>query len=264
MLLIEEVKLLRKHLPKIKMLTVATPVAGGPVDSAYELIMDMALARNIFEKIAMCKNDTFPRIEKELENKAQNNKKPIRVKDIFNRIIHGAYIHKSGKDLHVINDRGDEYIISAEEFMNVLDSLCLEDHETVLIMCEILRKKIQASQDVYGREGASDKFLTMMYQIIRDYLPWLVHSYCSTGDLAQKVVAKFFPEQTNNKLLSTFCISGTKYGGAFFIPGYFAIELESRWEQESDEVVEKRMINLYDLLSLVEKYTEQISENLSR
>ena len=264
MLLIEEVKLFRKYLPKIKMLTVETPAAGGPVDSAYELIKYMALARNIFEKIAMCRNNNFPHIKRELKNKVQNNKKPIRVKDIFSRIIHGAYIHKSGEQLHVINDLGDEYIISAEEFMNVLDSLCLKDHEVAFVVCQILREKIQKSQDIYGKEGSSDEYMKVMYQIIRDHLFWFLRSYCSTGDLAQKVAEKFFPEQTDNKLLLPFSVDGAKYGGDFFISGYFAISIASRWEQEKDEVIEKRMINLYDLILLVEKHTEQISENLSR
>ena len=265
MRLTEEVKLLRKCLPRIKSLTVETGLVSGSVDSAYELIKYMALARNIFEKIEVCKNNKFSIMKKKLENNAQNGKEPVKIKDIFNRIIHGAYISKSEGNLRVRNDWGDEYIISAEEFMNVLDSLCLKDHEVAFVVCKILRDRIQKSYDMYVKEGYSDKYVEVITnQIILDHLFWLVHSYCSTGDLAQEVLAKFFPEQIDNKLLPSFSVSGARLGGDYIASDYFALELDGCWKEENDKVFERRVINLYGLLSLVEKYTERVSENISR
>lgn len=267
MLLIEEVKMLRECLLKIKNIPVVTPLAGGSVDSAYELIKYMALARNIFEKIEKCKDNKFSITGKKFENKAQNGKEPIKIKDVFNRIIHGSYIHKSEENLHVINDWGDEYIISAEEFMNVLDSLCLKDHEVAFVVCKTLRDRIQELCGVYEKEGSSDKFRAMLEKkgimsgVTRGPLFWLVHTYCSTGDLVDKVTEKFFVEQSDNILLFFWC-SNVHYNGDFST--YLEFGLGSRWRQENDEVVETRTINLYDLLSLVEKYTERVSENLSR
>ena len=59
--MIEEIRLLRKNLLNVKNLTVETPTAGGSIDSAYELVMYMALARNILTKIEKCKHNKFGR-----------------------------------------------------------------------------------------------------------------------------------------------------------------------------------------------------------
>ena len=133
MLLIEEVKMLRDNLERIEDLTVETPVRGGSVDSVYEFIKYMALARNIFAKIEDCENNEITRsiVGKNIRNEATNRN--VNVKEILSRIIHGAYINKSEKSLHVINDRGEEYLISMEKFIDVLDTLCLKDQEAILI-----------------------------------------------------------------------------------------------------------------------------------
>ena len=260
MLLIEEVKMFRKCLPKIQNILVETPVVGGSVDSAYELVKYMALARNIFDKIVLCQNDKFSITKEEFENKARNGEDSIKIKDVFSRIIHGSYIDKSEENLYVINDLGEEYIISAEEFMNVLNSLCLKDHEVAFVVCGVLRYRIQKSYDMYVKEGYSDKYVEVIKnQIILAHLSWLVHSYCSTGDLAQEVVARFFPEQIDNKVLPSFLVSGGKLGGDFIAPDLLVLEISSCWKEEGDKVFERRMINVYDLLSLVEKYTERVS-----
>ncbi len=265
MRLIDEVKFLKKNLPRIKNLTVETGLMSGPVDSAYELVKYMALARNIFDKIDLCKNDKFSITKEELENKAQNSEEKIEIKKIFNQIIHGAYISKSDGNLRVRNDWGYEYIISAEEFMNVLDSLCLKDHEVAFVVCKILRYRIQKSYDMYVKEGYSDRYVEVITnQIILDHLFWLVCSYCSTGDLAREVVANFFREQIDNKVLPSFSVSGAKLGGDFIASDYLAFELDGYWEEKNNKVNEKRVINLYDLLSLVEKYAERVSGNLIR
>ena len=88
-------------------------------------------------------------------------------------------------------------------------------------------------------------------------------SYCSSDDLAQEVVARFFPEQIDNEVSPSFLVKGAKLGGDFIASDYFAFKLGGCWGEENDKVFEIRVINLYDLLSLVEKYTERISENLS-
>lgn len=257
MRLIEEIRLLRKNLLNVKNLTVETPTAGGSVDSAYELVMYMALARNILTKIEKCKHNKFPHIKRKLENKVQNKEKLIKTKEMFNRIVHGAYIRKSEEDLHVINDRGEEYIVSLEVFMNVLDSLCLEDHEAVLVMCEILRGQAQRIQKIYEKDsqkdGIDDETMKIWNQIIHTSLDWLVWTYCSNGDLAQKVVINFFPEQEKKKLLPSLWVGGARWG-----KDYFAIELGSKWLQETDEVVEKRFVSIYNFLDMIEEYAEKI------
>ena len=66
MILIEEINRLGRVLPKIKTKKMMTPLMGGGLDSAYEFMGDMVLARKIFERIVFCdpSANKFPQDQK--------------------------------------------------------------------------------------------------------------------------------------------------------------------------------------------------------
>ena len=201
------------------------------------------------------KNCIYHRLDTQaLNSPPKRGNSRVSVSDIFDKIIHGAYIRKSEGDLHVESDRGDQYIIDSEEFKSILDALCLSDNESVFIMCQILRDKVQKFQTACEEDIMSDNSRKLSGQIHNGYLMWLIGTYCSTEDLSQEVRSRLFPEHIDKQFVSPYWHSSSSYGRG---QSYFDVEIGSRWDKDGVELIDNKKISLYDLLSLIENHTGQ-------
>ena len=154
MILMEEIKCLKKRLPKIKEMEVITPMMGGGIDLAYEFMGDMVLARKIFERIVFCDPGAskFPQIKRTIKNKVQGKTKIIKMELLLGMVIHASYIVRDSSDqLDVINDRGERFIGSYKKFMSILESLLLEYNDIIIAMCGIVRRQIQNIEKAHAK-----------------------------------------------------------------------------------------------------------------
>ena len=253
MLLVEEVKLLRQNLSRIKELTFATPLMGGGVELAYEFVMYMALARNIYDKIKMF-GDRYPVLRRNFENRVGGISNRIAVNDVLNKIIHGSYIEKSERDLHVESDEGEVYIIDSEEFKSILDTLCLSDNESVFIMCQILRYKVEEFQTTREEDVVARESLKLRNQM-RKYLMWMINTHSSSEEVSRELSSRLFPENSVRQFVPTYCYEGSDYGS--FQSPRFNVQISCRWDKDGVEINDSKTISLYDFLLLIENHTGQ-------
>ena len=199
MILMEEVDRLRKRLPKIKEMIVITPLMGKAVEQTYEFMGDMLLVRKIFEKIQLVDRgaDRFPQIKRNIKCKSDDGIKRMGVKAFVDRFVHASYIFKNDVELHVINDLGDHLVVSSEEFMSILESLCMEERDIVIAMCDFFRLQIQKTQEIYKKYAPGDEFFKRYRRISNkihtDFLDWMIGTYCNNEGLKLRNLKVFSP-----------------------------------------------------------------------
>ncbi len=161
MLLIDEVELLKRVLPKIKEVGLSTPLIGDGteerIDFIHNFMSAVLTARRICEKIDTCdpKRTMFRNIKKcfcgDYEKAGEVSKhcrKEIPVLDTLGMIIHSSYIYKDDKTVHVVNDKGECFRVSVKEFLDVLDSLCIGKNGAIWAMCKLFEEFVK---DIGGK-----------------------------------------------------------------------------------------------------------------
>lgn len=255
MILMEEVDRLRKRLPKIKEMIVITPLTGQAVEQTYEFMGDMLLVRKIFEKVKLADRgaDRFPQIKRSIKCKSDNEMKRMGVKAFVDRFVHASYIFKNDVELHVINDRGESLIVSSEEFMSVLESLCMEERDIIIAMCEFFRLQIQETLEIYKEYASDDKFFKryrpISNKIHTNFLDWMIGTYCNNEGLRQEILKSFFSSEYQNE--KTFCFFYNR--GSEFGDGYYRVGIGCKCKDQSDKYV---YVDVENFLSVIKKYME--------
>ena len=84
-------------------------------------------------------------------------------------------------------------------------------------------------------------------------LDWLLEKYCGNGDLTKKILQSFFPtEYQNGKTFYRFYSNFPNVTN-----DRYTIRLGGAWGKENDEMVWLGRVDVCDLLSIIEEYTEQ-------
>ena len=198
MILIEEIERFRKRLPKIKEISVVTPLMGGGVDPAYEFMGEMVLVRKIIEKINIAdpQASRFPQIQRNIKCKSNNKVEMLSIQQFVGRIIHASYIQKTDAELAVTNDLGNHFTVSSKEFMFILESLCLGEGDTIIAMCEFFRVHVKKLQEVCKKNSASnedsEKHMQIIMQKSTNFSFWLIDTYCNKERLRNKILESFF------------------------------------------------------------------------
>ncbi len=152
MLLIDEVCLLKRTLPKIKEIGLSTPLIGDGtedrIDFIYNFMSAVLIARRVFEKIDICdpKRIMFKNVRKKFryeDYEKKDESRKIYVKKFFGMIIHSSYIYKNDKFIQVINDDDKFFRVSTKEFLDVLDSLCIGKNGAIWVMCKLFEKFVE-------------------------------------------------------------------------------------------------------------------------
>lgn len=161
MLLIDEVRRLRKIFPRIKDAKIMTPLLGGGIDDVYEFMGDMLLVREIWGRIIFSDPNAskFPKIKRTMEVEfidRETREKKVQQKKVgflLGMIIHCKYFVGGSSDntLDVVNDRGERFIGSFEEFIAILESLLLNDDDVIFVMCGVIRRQMEELKKAHER-----------------------------------------------------------------------------------------------------------------
>lgn len=244
MLLIDEVYLLKRTLPKIKEVGLSTPVIGDGtedrIDFIHNFMSAVLIARRVFEKIDRCdpKRVMFKNIRKNFrygDYEKIDESRQICVKKFFGMIIHSSYIYKNDKFIQVINDDDKFFRVSTKEFLDVLDSLCIGKNGAIWVMCKLFEKFVEniergikekftselenlMNSNVNINEEVLNERLKQVHTVMSDeyifqdnFLNWLSfychdNGYCVEPDmeLAREILLHFFSEDKHRIEIGDF------------------------------------------------------------
>ena len=247
MLLIDEVYLLKRTLPKIKEVGLSTPVIGDGtedrIDFIHNFMSTVLIARRVFEKIDICdpKRIMFKNIRKNFRYwhyEEIDESRQICVKKFFGMIIHSSYISKNDKFIQVINDDDKFFRVPTKEFLDVLDSLCIGKNGAIWVMCKLFEKFVEniergikekftnelenlMNSNVINEEVLNER-LKQVHTVMSDefitqdnFLNWLSF-YCDDGgycvepdmELAREILLHFFPKHKHRIEIGDFRTCG--------------------------------------------------------
>ena len=248
MLLIDEVYLLKRTLPKIKEVGLSTPVIGDGtedrIDFIHNFMSTVLIARRVFEKIDICdpKRVMFKNIRKNFRHwdyEKIDESRQIYVKEFFGMIIHSSYISKNDKFIQIINDDDKFFRVSTKEFLDVLDSLCIGKNGAIWVMCKLFEKFVEniergikekftnelenlMNSNVNINEEVLNERLKQVHIVMSDeyitqdyFLRWLSF-YCHDGgycvepdlELAKEILLHFFPKHKHRIEIGDFRTCG--------------------------------------------------------
>ena len=248
MLLIDEVYLLKRTLPKIKEVGLSTPVIGDGtedrIDFIHNFMSTVLIARRVFEKIDICdpKRVMFKNIRKNFRHwdyEKIDESRQIYVKEFFGMIIHSSYISKNDKFIQIINDDDKFFRVSTKEFLDVLDSLCIGKNGAIWVMCKLFEKFVEniergikekftnelenlMNSNVNINEEVLNERLKQVHTVMSDeyitqdyFLRWLSF-YCHDGgycvepdlELAKEILLHFFPKHKHRIEIGDFRTCG--------------------------------------------------------
>ena len=263
MLLIEEVRRLRKIFPRIIGAKIGTPLMGGGVDDIYEFIGDMVLVREIWARIIFCDPDAskFPKIKRTMEvdftnDKGKTEKIRKKVDSLLGMIVHGKYLlSDSNNTLDVINDRGERFRGSFKEFTTILESLLLDDNDVIFAMCAVVRRQIKKIKKAHKRLNydAHEKYYKEIYILwdanVGANLDWLLDHYFGSNGIARKDLKPFLPEDQKEKNFYRFYFTNRN-----IVNTRYNIKFGGAWGQGMDEKCWIGCIDVNILLSIIEKH----------
>ncbi len=80
----------------------------------------------------------------------------VRVKKFLGMIIHSSYVFKDDKVIQVMNDHGRVFRVSTQEFLDVLDSLCIGKNGAIWVMCKLFKEFVEKIEDRMKKEFSNE------------------------------------------------------------------------------------------------------------